>query len=39
MVFKLYGLNLAKDRYRIFNSEIDEKLIIIKDIFSGFKSP
>ena len=35
IVFNLYGKNLYKDRYKIYSSTIDQKLIIIKDIVNA----
>ena len=37
LVFRLYGKNLAKDRYKIYNSSPDDKLTIIRDMLSGLE--
>ena len=37
VVFRLHGKNLAKDRYKVYNSSPDNKLTIIRDMFSGLE--
>ena len=37
LIFKLYGKNLAKDRFRIYNSSPDDKLTIIRDMLCGLE--